>query len=83
MSLLLSYIPFIDPINALQSWWYLLVVPLSFGVTVIYKALRMPRLDRFWRQVFLMTAQIVMAMIALAIVLVVLVQVVVPLFPVR
>ncbi len=82
MSPLLSYIPFIDPINALQSWWYLLLVPLSFGVTVIYRALRMPSLERYWRQVFLMTVQIVVAMIALAIVLVVLVQVVVPRYPV-
>ena len=78
----LAYIPFLDPINAVHDWWYLLLVPLSFSVSVIYLALRMPSLDQYWRRVLLMTVQIVGAIAALAIVLVVLVQVVIPWLPV-
>ena len=81
MTDLVGYIPFLHPINALQGFWYLLVLPLSFGISVIYKAMRMPGLEGFWRQVAIMTAQIILYMIALAIVLVVLVQVVIPRLP--
>ena len=74
-----GYIPFLDPINAVHVWWYVLVIPLSFGVSVIYRALRVPSLDLFWRGVGIMTVQIVVAMVALAILLIILVEVVVPL----
>ena len=81
MTDLVGYIPFLHPINTFQGFWYLLVLPLSFGISVIYKAMRMPSLDGFWRQVTIMTAQIILYMIALAIVLVILVQVVIPRLP--
>jgi hypothetical protein len=80
---LLSYIPLIDPIEAFQNWWYLLLLPLSFGISVIYKALRMTSLEGFWSQVTVMTTQIVLGMIALAVCLVLLVQVLIPLLPVK
>ena len=82
MTNLLAYIPFVDPIHALQDWWYLLLIPLAFGIAVIYKALRSPQLEHYWQNVLVMTGQIVAAMIALAIVLVVAIQVLVPLIPV-
>jgi hypothetical protein len=81
--LMAGYIPFLDPINAFHVWWYLLLVPLSFGISVIYKALKMRNLDRFWQAVTMMTVQIVLAMVALAVVLVVLVQIVIPRLPVQ
>ena len=56
-------------------------VVLSFGISVVYKAMRMPSLEGFWRQVTIMTSQIILYMIALAIVLVILVQVVIPRLP--
>ena len=74
----LAWVPFLEPINALQAWWYMLIVPLAFGISVIYKAMRLPRMARFWRQVALMTTQIVLAMVALAIGLAVLIQLVIP-----
>jgi hypothetical protein len=80
---LLSYMPLLDPIDAFQDWWYLLLLPLSFGISVIYKALRMSSLEGFWRQVTVMTTQIVLGMIALAVCLVLLVQVLIPLLPVK
>lgn len=78
-----GYIPFVDPINAFHVWWYLLLIPLSFGISVIYKALKMRNLDRFWRAATMMMVQIVLAMVALALVLVILVQVAIPRLPVQ
>jgi len=83
MAMLLGYIPFVQPINLFHAWWYVLLIPLAFGISVIYKALRVYDLNTFWWQVGVMTVQIVLAMIALAICLVLLVQVVVPMLPVR
>jgi hypothetical protein len=83
MTSLISYIPFLHPISAFHTWWYLLIIPLSFGIAVIYKALRVHDLRDFWRQVAVMTSQIILAMIALAVSLVLLVQVLVPLLPVE
>ncbi len=78
-----TYIPFLYPINFFQTYWYLLLIPLAFGISVIYKAMRVHDLRTLWWQVGVMTAQIVLAMIGLAICLVILVQGVVPLLPVR
>lgn len=72
----LAYIPFVHPLNVFHDWWYVLLLPLSFGISVIYKAVRLPTLDHFWRSVFIMTVQIVLAMIALAIGVVVLVAII-------
>ena len=80
---LVAYVPFLAPINAFHDWSYLLLVPLAFGISVIYKALRMQTLHGFWRHVTVMTTQIVVAMIALAVALTVFVIFVVPMLPVR
>ena len=61
---LLAYTPFIDPINA-HRWWYLLLIPMALGISVAYKAVRIPELKDLPRQVIIMTVQIVIAMIAL------------------
>ena len=79
--LLAGYVPFVDPINVFHEWWYLLLIPLSFGISVIYRALKMRDLDRFWRAVAMMTVQIVLVMAALAVALVVLVELAIPLLP--
>jgi hypothetical protein len=81
VSALLAYIPFVHPINFFHEWWYVLLLPLSFGIAIIYKAVRLPSLEDFWRHTFIMTAQIVLAMIGLAICLVILVTVLIPLTP--
>ena len=81
--LLAGYIPFVDPVNAFHDWWYLLLIPLSFGISVIYRALKMQDLDRFWRAVAMMTVQIVLVMAALAVALMVLVELTIPLLPVE
>ncbi len=81
--MVLCYIPFLHPINAFHDWWYVLLIPLAFGISVIYKALRMQVLRGFWHHVAVMTTQIVLAMIAMAIALAVFVQVVIPLLSIE
>ena len=79
----MSYIPFLHPIDAVHDWSFLLLIPLSFGISVVYKALRLPTMNGFWRKVAVMTTQIVISMIALAIALTILVQVVIPNLPIE
>ena len=50
---------------------------------MIYKAMRCENLNTYWHNVFVMTAQIVAAMIALAVGLIFIVLVLIPLIPVR
>jgi len=82
VNICLSYIPFLYPISLFHDWWYLLILPLSFGISIIYKALRLGSLNRFWRQVVMMSIQILLSMIGLAIALLILVQWIIPALPV-
>ncbi|MBC7834968.1 MAG: hypothetical protein H7Y88_07690 [Phycisphaerales bacterium] len=64
----LAWRPFIDPISLHEQWWALLPL-LALGISVIYKAVRLPDQalrERAAREVLIMTIQIVAAMIALA-----------------
>ncbi|MBX3317536.1 MAG: hypothetical protein KF902_11835 [Phycisphaeraceae bacterium] len=72
-----AYIPFVDPIDA-HRWWFLLLIPMAFGVSVVYKAVRMRSLDRYWRHVFGMSASIVLGIILMGAVIYVLIEWVVP-----
>lgn len=74
---LLAYRPFLDPINA-HSWWLLLSLPLVFGIAVAYKAIRLPTLAHYWRQVFKMTTQVMAALIFLCVALYALVEMALP-----
>ena len=78
---MLAYVPFLDPIDVFHDWWYLLLVPLAFGISVIYRALKLQSLDHYWRAVFSMTAQIIVGMIGLGIALLILVVVILPWLP--
>jgi hypothetical protein len=75
---ILAWRPFLDPLNAYRVWWAFLV-PLSFGIAVAYKAVRLSTLQGYWRQVFIMTAQIVLTMVLLGIGAYIVLQVLVPL----
>lgn len=78
---LLAWIPFVEPLPGVEGWWMLLVVPLSFGIALTYKALRMPKLDHIWRAAGVMTVQILLGLFGLACAFLILVQVVVPMLP--
>lgn len=62
----LAYTPFIDPID-FHDWWFTLLVPISLGISIAYKAVRVPDLRSYWRQVVVLTVQIVLSMIGLGI----------------
>jgi hypothetical protein len=76
-TLLLAWRPFLDPLNLHEYWWAFLF-PLSLGIAVAYKAVRLRTLEGYWRQVVIMTAQIVLSMILLGIACFVLLEYVLP-----
>lgn len=76
---MLAWTPFLEPMNAMQSIWYLLLLPMSFGIAVVYRALREETYTTYWRSVLVMTAQIVFGIAAIAVALAIFVQYVVPL----
>ncbi len=72
-----GYTPFIDPIDAHDAWW-LTLIPLAFLISMAYKAVRSETLHGYWTNVLAMTAQIVLALLALAAALLLLVELIVP-----
>jgi hypothetical protein len=76
---MIAWIPFLEPMNAMQSLWYLLLIPMAFGIAVVYRSLRERSYTTYWRSVLVMTGQIVVGIIALAITLGFFVQQVIPL----
>ncbi len=76
---MLAWIPFIEPCNALQSVWYLLLVPLSLGISLMYRAIRETITADYWRSVVVMTIQIVVVIAALGVGLGVIVDFLIPL----
>jgi hypothetical protein len=75
---LLAWRPILDPLPLEGGAWWLLLPPLALGVSMIYKAVRTPDMNRYWRETALMTAQIVGAMLLLAFALHAIVQWIVP-----
>lgn len=82
MTNMLAWIPFIEPVPHIGSWWPLLLLPLSFGLSLVFRAIRTKDLSNYPRDVTIMTMQIVLAMAGLGIVFAVVVQWLVPLLPV-
>lgn len=71
----LPWRPFRDPIDVHSAFWlggWTLLVPMAIGIAVIYKAVRVPDSgdgrwwQMYWRQVAVLSIQIVLSMIALA-----------------
>lgn len=75
---LIAWRPFLDPLD-LHTLWWLTLIPMALFVAMAYKAVRLPELDDYWRSVAVMTAQIILAMIALAAALHLIIEFVVPL----
>lgn len=78
LSGVLAYRPFLEPLPLHGAAWWLLIIPLALGVSVVYKAVRAQTLERYWRGVAAMTAQIVVVMVLLAVGVHVLVEFVIP-----
>ncbi|MDI9402232.1 MAG: hypothetical protein QM516_00030 [Limnohabitans sp.] len=81
VSSLLAWTPFLQPAPAVDRWWWFLLVPLSLGVALSYKATRVRDLRTLPRDAVVLAAQIVGGMIGLALALFLLVQVLLPLLP--
>ena len=81
MSHLLAWIPFVEPMPSIGAWWPALLIPLTIGISMIYKALKLPTLEKYVQNVLVMTAQIVGSMILLAVGLYVVVQIMIPMIP--
>lgn len=75
---MLAWTPFIEPCNALQSVWYLLIIPLSLGISLMYRAVRETTTGEYWRSVIIMTVQIVVVIAALGVGLGLLVEFLIP-----
>lgn len=73
--------PFINPLDLHDHWW-LTLIPLAFFISMAYKAVRIPAVDRFWtvywKQVLIMTLQIVGGMVLLSIAAYLIVELIVP-----
>ncbi|HIN09147.1 MAG TPA: hypothetical protein EYM64_01065 [Phycisphaerales bacterium] len=65
--------------NAMQSWWYLLLIPMAFGISVVYRSLRETSYATYWRSVLIMTIQVVVGITMLSVAIGVFVQWVIPL----
>lgn len=78
---LLAWTPFLQPIVGAAHWWWLMVVPMSLGISVVWKAIRLRSLDRCWNEVAFMSLQLLAGMAALAAALMVLARVVLPMLP--
>lgn len=78
---LLAWTPFLQPLPGAQHWWWLLVVPMSIGMSMGYKAIRVKDLSEWPRAVVKMSAQIVAAIVGIAVGLYLLVSVLLPYLP--
>ncbi|MEQ9453961.1 MAG: hypothetical protein RLN76_05130 [Phycisphaeraceae bacterium] len=64
MVVLLAWRPFLDPLPIEDVWlWFL--IPLSLAVALVYKAIKLPTLERLWIESVLLGFQI-LAFMALA-----------------
>ena len=64
MNTLLAYTPFIDPINAFDGWFFLLL-PLAILTALAYKAVRAPRQDVILKQAAMFALQIIGGIVGL------------------
>ncbi len=60
----LAWRPLLDPLP-MEDGWYLLLIPLALLISIGYKAVRTRDMRRYWRDVGVMTVQIILAMILL------------------
>lgn len=81
MMSLFGWIPFVQPLPGISAWWPLLLIPLALGISMVYKALRVNSLEDYPKEVALMTTQIVIAMVCIALILTIIVQLVIPAIP--
>jgi hypothetical protein len=63
LSSILCYVPFLYPLP-IWDYWYLLLIPLSAAVAVVYKSLKLANMRDVPRQAFAITLWILVGMSA-------------------
>jgi hypothetical protein len=61
-----SWRPMLDPMP-ISEYWPFLLIPLSLGISIAYKAVRVGSREAYLKSIVVMTTQIVLAMIAMGI----------------
>lgn len=69
MMMLLAYIPMRDPLWGGWNYWWLMFLPLAFGVALVYKAVRCEHLHEVPRQTLRAFLKFVIYFAVLALVL--------------
>ena len=79
-----SYRPFIDPLDVvvvhIHTYWYLLIIPLCLFIAMAWKAVRVPDLSTYWRQVLTMTGQAIILLFALWVLALLVIMYIMPLW---
>ncbi|QQE09964.1 hypothetical protein JD969_10580 [Planctomycetota bacterium] len=68
MTAILAYRPFLDPLP-IENIWMLFLIPLVLGVSLVYKTIRLPKLDRLLPATLMLSLQIIVFMVITAAVL--------------
>lgn len=79
---LLAYRPFLDPLP-IDAYWYLLLIPMSLGIALAYKSVRVREMKDYPRQVLVLMIQIVVSMAALGVGTYLVIQHVIPIITPR
>jgi hypothetical protein len=77
----LAHVPFLEPAPWAHRYWWLLLVPLAWGISMTWKAVRLDTLEGYWRRVTILTLQILGGCVGIAVGLFVIVQWVLPRLP--
>lgn len=76
--MVIGWIPFLEPLNAAQTWWYVLIIPMAIGISMMYRAIRDTSYAHYWRSVLITSIQIVGCIALIAIGVGLWVQLVIP-----
>ena len=66
---MIGWIPFLQPAGSLGTLWWLLMIPLIFGISIAYRATHDASIEQFWWRVFLFVMKSTLAMGSLALVM--------------
>ena len=77
-TLMLGWIPFLQPAGSFGNLWWLLMIPLILGISIAYRATHDASIDHFWPRVFMFATKSTLAMGSLALVLYLFVYWVIP-----
>jgi hypothetical protein len=68
---MLAWTPILEPLPLTGGQWWITIIPLALGIAIAYKAVRYPDIAESWtgylRAVGVMTAQILLLILGLAV----------------